>query len=63
MEELQVSEVAINVRSFAGAGVVLKVAKKVGMENVELLAHDTLEKEKSSEDEPVVGDLWSTLSK
>lgn len=61
IKELQATEVSINVRSFAGVGVTLKVMKKVGMEGVELLSDVTQTEEAT--DENAAGDLWSTISK
>lgn len=55
------NEVSVSVRSYSGAGVVVKVAKKEGMESVELLGGEETRDAKSDES----GDdgLWSALSK
>lgn len=63
MEEVQGSQVSINVRSFAGASVTLKVGKKEGMENVELLAGDTPVKTPPTDEATPLNGLWDTLSK
>lgn len=60
MEELEGNEVSINVRSFGGATVVLKVSKKEGMEGVELL---TEEVQKSGDSDSAQSGLWNTLSR
>lgn len=54
-------EVFISVRSFAGAGVVVKVAKKEGMENTELLVNE--EVNDVEEQDNIDDGLWTTLSK
>lgn len=56
------TEVYVSVRSYAGVGVVIKVAKKEGMENMELLDNS---EEKLGENEGATGGggLWTTLSK
>ena len=61
IEELEGSEVSINVKSFTGAAVVLKVGRKLGMENVELLTDNV--SEKSVNGDPPASGLWNTLSK
>lgn len=65
MAELEGSEVSINVRSFGGASVLLKVGKKAGMERVELLADDVSPDtdKKSADDDAAPSGLWNTLSK
>lgn len=55
-------EVPINVHSFRGAGVVIKVAKKPGMESVSLLAEDD-ESAESSKKQKKQPNLWNSLSK
>ena len=64
MAELEESgELSINVRSFAGTTVLLKVGKKPGMERVELLADETsADTDKKAYDSAPSG-LWNTLSK
>ena len=60
MEELLNDEVSINVRSFGGSAVIVRVGKKEGMESEQLL-EDT-----SGEPSPGAKEgenLWSTLSK
>lgn len=55
------SEVSINVKSFTGAGVVLKVGRKPGMDNVELLSDHVAEKRVNGD--PSASGFWNTLSK
>ena len=61
MEELVGDEVLINVKSFTGAAVTLKVRKKIGMEDMELLTDEVPEEKMDAE--PSAGGLWDTLSK
>jgi hypothetical protein len=62
--ELEGSEVSVNVRSFTGTTVLLKVAKKAGMEGVELLSDGEAPVEEGADDgDAVAGGLWDTLSK
>ncbi len=56
MEELEGSTVSINVRSFGGASVTIKVGKKAGMENAELLMDEVSGGEKAA------NGLWHTLT-
>ena len=56
-------EVPINVNSFRGAGVVVKVAKKPGMESTSLLAGDDESAESGKAAEKKPSNLWNTLSK
>ena len=55
------NEVFVAVRGYTGAGIVVKVAKKDGKEDTELLSSEAVSKE-DSDAEPENG-LWSTLSK
>ena len=61
MEELLGNEIAINVGSFGGAGVTVRVGKKEGMEKVELLEAPKEPTTASAEEEEE--DLWSTLTR
>lgn len=61
MEEVEGNQVAINVRSFAGASVTLKVGKKEGMEDAELLAEES--PAGVGEDIVAPSGLWDTLSR
>lgn len=53
----------VSVRSYAGAGVVVKVAKKEGMENVELLVNEEASDLQKHGEENENDGLWTTLSK
>ena len=64
MEELLDNKVSINVRSFRGFGVVLKVSKRPGMEEASLLTDEMSEEKSTSDDDS--GDsnnLWNTFSR
>lgn len=56
-------EVPVNVKSFTGSGVMVKVDKKKGMESVNLLAGDAAESASERKDDEKKGNLWNTLSK
>ena len=58
-------DVPINVNSFSGAGVVVRVAKKPGMESVSLLTgdDDDSESESATTKEKKKPNLWNTLSR
>ncbi len=61
MEELLSNEISINVGSFGGAAVTVRVGKKEGMERVELLEETPSEPTAAAAEEE--RDLWSALSK
>lgn len=60
MEKLGDEEVSINVQSFVGAGVILKVGKRPGMEDVSLLNDEKQSGESKASDS---SNIWSSLSK
>lgn len=59
-EELEGSEVAIDVRSFRGAVMIVKVKKKPGMEGTSLLGDKTLSEGESATDGEDSG-IWNTI--
>lgn len=62
MRELEGATISINVRSFRGAVVVLKVSKQPGMEAVNLLTEDQ-KPGHSAGDSDDSSNLWNTLSR
>ena len=63
MIDVEKTTVSINVRSFRGAVVVLKVSKQAGMEDVSLLAEDEKPDMPDAQVPEESSNLWNTLSR
>jgi len=63
MVEMEGSDLSIDVRSFRGAVVVVKVKKRPGMEKVNLLAAEGQSSGPGGNPGPMGGNIWDTLSR